>query len=112
MRSREEKEFGGLDILVNNVGIFPRATFEATTLEFWDEVQEVNVRGAYLCCQAATELMRKRGGGSIIKEGSTHAFTEAADVAWHHMRWQDDFLDKSLRAVELACRLDDPYAQH
>ena len=39
------------------------------------------------------------------------AFTEAVDVAWHHKRWQEDFLDKSLRAVELACQLDDSYAQ-
>ena len=39
------------------------------------------------------------------------AFTEAADVAWHHLRWKEGLLDKSLRAVELACRLEDPYAQ-
>lgn len=66
-----EGAFGGLDILVNSVGIFPRAAFEETTPEFWDRMFAVNVRGPFLCCQAAVPLMRKRGGGSIINIGST-----------------------------------------
>ena len=36
---------------------------------------------------------------------------DAADVEWHHLRWKEGLLDKSLRAVELARRLDDSYAQ-
>jgi DNA-binding CsgD family transcriptional regulator/tetratricopeptide (TPR) repeat protein len=39
------------------------------------------------------------------------ACIDAADVEWHHMYWKEGLLDKSLRAVELACRLDDVYAQ-
>jgi len=63
--------FGGLDVLANSVGIFPRMPFEQTTPEFWDRMFAVNVRGPFLCCQAAVPLLRKRGGGSIINLGST-----------------------------------------
>ncbi|MCC7492166.1 MAG: SDR family oxidoreductase [Fimbriimonadaceae bacterium] len=67
--------YGGLDILVNNAGIFPRCRFLDTTVEFWDEVLNINVRGAFLCCQAAVPLMQAGGGGSIINVGSCNAFT-------------------------------------
>jgi DNA-binding CsgD family transcriptional regulator len=40
-----------------------------------------------------------------------HACIDAADVEWHHLRWKEGLLDQSLRAVELARRLDDAYAQ-
>ena len=72
LRAREE--FGGLDTLVNNAGIFPRASFEETTVEMWDEIFQVNLRGAFLCIQAAAALMKERGGGSIVNMGSGHAF--------------------------------------
>jgi DNA-binding CsgD family transcriptional regulator len=39
------------------------------------------------------------------------ACIDAADVEWHHLHWQEGLLDTSLRAVELARRLDDAYAQ-
>ena len=44
------------------------------TPEFWDQILDINVRAAFFCCQAATPLMRQRGGGSIINIGSVHAF--------------------------------------
>ncbi len=69
---RAEREFGGLDILVNNAGIYPPGDFAETTPELWDRVFAVNVRGPFLCSQAAVPLMRKRGGGSIINIGSCH----------------------------------------
>lgn len=69
-----EREFGAVDILVNNAGIFPRAEIEDTTPELWDEIFNVNVRGAFFCCQAAIPRMKKRGGGAIINIGSGHPF--------------------------------------
>ena len=72
---RAAKEFGGVDILVNNAGIFPRAEIEDTTPELWDEIFNVNLRGAFFCCQAAIPLMKGRGGGTIINIGSGHPFT-------------------------------------
>jgi len=72
---RAKDEFGGLDILVNNAGIFPRAKLEETSPEFWDAMLDINLKGAFLCCQSAAPLMRERGGGSIINIGSTCAFS-------------------------------------
>jgi NAD(P)-dependent dehydrogenase (short-subunit alcohol dehydrogenase family) len=62
--------FGRLDGLVNNAGWFPRATLERTTTELWDEVMQVNLRGAFYCCKYAASAMRQSGGGSIVNIGS------------------------------------------
>jgi NAD(P)-dependent dehydrogenase (short-subunit alcohol dehydrogenase family) len=64
--------YGGLDILVNNAGIFPRNGIEATTEEFWDRVQTINLKGPFFTCKHAIPEMKKRGGGSIINVGSYH----------------------------------------
>jgi len=63
------KTFGRIDGLVNNAGWFPRATLEATTTELWDEVLQVNLRGAFYCCKYAVPVMRA-SGGSIVNMGS------------------------------------------
>jgi len=63
------RSFGRLDGLVNNAGWFPRATLEGTTTELWDEVMQVNLRGAFYCCKHAAPVMRK-SGGSIVNVGS------------------------------------------
>ncbi len=78
--SREEdvlRLFASLDarnmvpaVLVNNaaVGIFGSIT--DTTLEDWETVQAVNVRGPFLCTREAMQRMRANGGGRIINIGS------------------------------------------
>ena len=57
-------------VLVNNaaVGIFK--PLEDTTLEEWEAVQAVNVRGPFLCTREAMKRMRQNGGGRIINIGS------------------------------------------
>lgn len=74
---RAQDTYGGLDSLVYNTGIFTRSNFEETDVAFWDHMMGVNVRGAFLCSQAATPLMRERGGGSMTMMGSVHAFVES-----------------------------------
>jgi NAD(P)-dependent dehydrogenase (short-subunit alcohol dehydrogenase family) len=71
--------FRRLDVLVNNAGIFPHVELEEQTPELWDEVHAVNVRGPFLCCQAAIPHMRRQGGGRIINIGSTLAYRAPAD---------------------------------
>jgi len=66
--------YGGLDALVNNAGIFPRARLEETTEELWDRIFAVNLKGAFFCCKHAVPEMRKRGGGSIVNIGSANAY--------------------------------------
>jgi NAD(P)-dependent dehydrogenase (short-subunit alcohol dehydrogenase family) len=62
--------FGKLDGLVNNAGWFPRATLTETTTELWDQVLQVNLRGAFYCSKHAVPRMQRCGGGSIVNMGS------------------------------------------
>lgn len=59
-------EFGPIDVLVNNAAIRPTKPFENLTLEEWQQVQDVNLRSAFLLSQAAFADMREREAGSIV----------------------------------------------
>ncbi len=64
------REFGGVDILVNCAGIPQHDPAELTPLETWDRVLDINLRGTFLCCQAAARVMLKKGSGVIINFSS------------------------------------------
>lgn len=61
---------GGLDILVNNAGILREGTAEETTVEMWEEVLAVNLKGVFLGCKHAIPALRERGGGAIVNVAS------------------------------------------
>jgi 3-oxoacyl-[acyl-carrier protein] reductase len=63
--------FGKIDILVNNAGIFIGNPMEETREEDWDRVMAVNLKGAFLCCQAVgRHMLARKSGGSIINVAS------------------------------------------
>ena len=62
--------FGGIDIAFNNAGIIRRTTAVETTVEEWDRVFGVNVRGIFLMCKHVVPVMAEAGAGSIINTGS------------------------------------------
>jgi NAD(P)-dependent dehydrogenase (short-subunit alcohol dehydrogenase family) len=66
-------QFGGLDILVNNAGVASNALAEVMTIEEWDRVFSVNIRGTFLLCRAAIPQLRERGGGRIVSVASVMA---------------------------------------
>ena len=71
--------FGGVDVLVNNAGIYRIATIEETSTEVFREILEVNVTGVFLGTRAVIPAMRGGGGGSIINISSTAALAGSAN---------------------------------
>jgi 3-oxoacyl-[acyl-carrier protein] reductase/pteridine reductase len=65
-----EKEFGRLDVLVNNAGMFFPAKFEELTEEQWDRIMDTNLKSQFLCSQAAAPMLRRSGHGRIINFAS------------------------------------------
>jgi NAD(P)-dependent dehydrogenase (short-subunit alcohol dehydrogenase family) len=67
------ERFGRLDILVNNAGIFDGGALDELSLETWDRVIAVNLRGPFLCTREAFRIMKEQKGGRIINVGSISA---------------------------------------
>ena len=69
-----DRDFGRLDILINNAGVYFDAPFESLTEEQWDFTLNTNLKSQYLCAQAAVPFMRRAGRGCIVNLSSIGAF--------------------------------------
>jgi NAD(P)-dependent dehydrogenase (short-subunit alcohol dehydrogenase family) len=67
------ERFGRLDILVNNAGVFDGGPIEELSVETWDKVMAVNLRGPFLCTREAMRIMKPRQTGRIINIASISA---------------------------------------
>ena len=72
---------GPINILVNNSGIAMAAPFHKITLDEWSKIMDVNLRGVFLCMQAALPSMRERDSGRIINIASTAGLKGYAYIA-------------------------------
>lgn len=67
---RVAQEYGRLDVLVGNAGgarlTGPGSSTDSLSVDDWDYVIRVNMRGTFLCCRAALGLMKPAGSGSIV----------------------------------------------
>jgi len=68
-------EFGRIDVLFNNAGIAGVGDVEETSLELWEQVMRVNVRGVFLMSRAVVPTMIKQSSGSIVNMSSAIAHT-------------------------------------
>ncbi|WP_420346067.1 SDR family NAD(P)-dependent oxidoreductase [Pelagibius sp.] len=76
---KAEARFGGLDILLNNAGIFAPKPFLELNEADYDGFLTTILKGKFFAAQAAAKAMQKRGGGAIVHTGSMWA--EAAVAA-------------------------------
>lgn len=65
------KEFGQVDLLVANAGIWEGAPVEKMSEKLWDKVLDANLKGTWTVCHAATEFFRKQNSGNIVIVSST-----------------------------------------
>lgn len=85
---RVRAELGRVDVVVNNAAIDHTLSVEEMTVEQWDQVIAVNLRGPFLLAKAVWPLMREQGGGHIVNIASTAATRAWANAsAYHASKW-------------------------
>jgi NAD(P)-dependent dehydrogenase (short-subunit alcohol dehydrogenase family) len=94
-----------IDVLVNSAGISKRAPAEEMSMELWDHVMDVNLKGSFMFCQAVGKIMLQQGRGSIINISSIagQVGNERGNAAFSSSKGGVDSLTRLL-AVEWAKR--------
>jgi NAD(P)-dependent dehydrogenase (short-subunit alcohol dehydrogenase family) len=59
-------KFGKIDVFINNAGIFPSSLVLEMKSDLWDKIQNINLRGTFLCSREAAKKMVQNGAGVII----------------------------------------------
>ncbi len=72
------KQFGDIEILVNNAGIAKQRLFTDISVDEWDNMFDVNVKGMFLCCQGVLPAMIRNKSGKIINISSIWGITGAS----------------------------------
>lgn len=101
------KEFGKIDILVNNSGV----TWGAPTLDYpveaWDKVFSVNVRGVWILTQKVANIMKAAGGGKIINVSSVFGSRGSLEIAHPAVAYNSSKAAIEILTKNLAIKLAD-----
>jgi len=82
------ESWGGVDIAVNCAGVDYVLSVDELSIEQWDRVLGVNLRGPFLIAKAVLPAMRERGGGDIVNVASTAAVRAWGSAsAYHASKW-------------------------
>ena len=82
--ARTLAEWSKIDILVNNAGICPLTSVDEITIEEWDLVLDINLKGAFLFSQAVIPTMRRQQAGKIINIASSAGQMGGLAVGLHY----------------------------
>jgi NAD(P)-dependent dehydrogenase (short-subunit alcohol dehydrogenase family) len=80
MAAVAERQLGGIDVLFNSVGILGGGWLTDVSVEFWDVVMDVNLKGMWLSVKHVIPVMIDGGGGSIVFISSIAGLRGAASV--------------------------------
>ncbi len=80
-----ERDFGKLEVLVNNAGIAEYRSLETVDAAFFDLIFNTNVRGSLLCARAAMPLMERAGGAAIINLSSSLTLSPTPNASVYAM---------------------------
>lgn len=78
------EQWNRIDILVNNAGICPMTPVEKITEAEWDRVLAINLKGAFLCCQAVAPVMQRERAGKMINIASSAGQMGGLAVGVHY----------------------------
>ena len=96
-------EFGIIDVLVNNAGVFPRVAFLGMTEGDWDFVHDVNLKGAAFCAQAAAQAMVAASRPGVILNVTSGAAFRGSPQGVHYVASKGGLVSLTRQmALELA----------
>lgn len=85
VRDRLQREWGGVDVIVNNAGVGSAGTVMDTPLEDWEWVLDINLMGVVRGCHIFAPLLVAQGGGHIINIASFAGIAQAPAMAGYNV---------------------------
>lgn len=80
-----EQHWGGIDVVVNNAGVAAAGRIETMSMEDWDWIIDINLKGVVRGCRAFTPMMKKAGHGQFINIASLAAVANAPTMSSYNV---------------------------